>query len=99
MERWLRHLHNQPVTLADMGPALIRIWNNIPEVFFDTLIRSMRRVAKPASMKMMNTHATDFGNVQKTQCVSQNIYPMNSSDVKCYLSNYVMKNLTIYCTQ
>jgi transposase len=43
MERWLRHLHNQPVTLADMGPALIRIWNNIPEVFFNTLIRSMRR--------------------------------------------------------
>jgi hypothetical protein len=43
MERPLRHLQNQPVTLADMGPALIRIWNNIPEVFFNTLIRSMRR--------------------------------------------------------
>jgi hypothetical protein len=43
MERPLRHLQNQPMTLADMGPALIRIWNNIPEVFFNTLIRSMRR--------------------------------------------------------
>ena len=29
MERRLRHLPNQPVTLAEMGPALIRIWNNI----------------------------------------------------------------------
>ena len=43
MERRLRHLQNQPATLADMGPALIRIWNNIPEAFFNTLIRSMRR--------------------------------------------------------
>jgi transposase len=33
MERRLRHLLNQPVTLADMGSALIRIWNNIPEAF------------------------------------------------------------------
>jgi hypothetical protein len=30
MERRLRHLPNQPVTLAEMGLALIRIWNNIP---------------------------------------------------------------------
>ena len=43
MERRLRHLQNQPVTLVDMGPVLIRIWNNIPEAFFNTLIRSMRR--------------------------------------------------------
>jgi len=42
MVRRLRHLQNQPVTLEDMGPALIRIWNNIPEAFFNTLIRSMR---------------------------------------------------------
>jgi transposase len=33
MERRLRHLPNQPVTLAEMGPALIRIWNNIPDVY------------------------------------------------------------------
>ena len=41
MERRLRHLQNQSVTLADMGPALILIWSNIPEAFFNTLIRSM----------------------------------------------------------
>ena len=29
MERWLRHLQNQPVKLAEMGLALIRIWKNI----------------------------------------------------------------------
>jgi hypothetical protein len=28
-------LPNQPVTLAEMGPALIRIWNNIPQAFFN----------------------------------------------------------------
>jgi hypothetical protein len=43
MERRLRHLPNQPVTLAEMGPALIRIWNNIPQAFFNNLVRSMRR--------------------------------------------------------
>jgi hypothetical protein len=43
MERWLCHLPNQPVTLAEMGPALIRIWNNIPEAFFNNLVRSMCR--------------------------------------------------------
>ena len=41
-ERWTRHLQNQPVTLAEMGPALIRIWNNILQAFFNTLITSMR---------------------------------------------------------
>ena len=43
MERRFRHLPNQPVTLAEMGPALIRIWNNIPQAFFNNLVRSMRR--------------------------------------------------------
>jgi hypothetical protein len=43
MERRLCHLPNQPVTLAEMGPALIRIWNNIPQAFFNNLVRSMRR--------------------------------------------------------
>jgi hypothetical protein len=42
MERRLRHLSNQPVTLAEMVPALIRIWNNIPQAFFNNLVRSMR---------------------------------------------------------
>jgi hypothetical protein len=31
------------VTLAEMGPALIRILKNIPQAFFDNLVRSMRR--------------------------------------------------------
>jgi hypothetical protein len=43
MERRLRHLSNQPVTLAEMGLALIRIWNNIPQAFFINLVRAMRR--------------------------------------------------------
>ena len=70
MERRLRHLPNQPVTLAEMGLALIRIWNNIPQAFFNNLVRSMRRrcqacvaVAKHALMQMMDTHATDFVDV------------------------------------
>ena len=43
MERRLRHLQNQPVTLVEMGPAWIHICNNIPQAFFNTLIKSMRR--------------------------------------------------------
>ena len=43
MERRLRHLPNQPVTLVEMGLALIRIWNNIPQAVFNNLVRSMRR--------------------------------------------------------
>ena len=43
MELPLRHLQNQSVTLAEMGPALICVWNNIPQVFFNALIRPMRR--------------------------------------------------------
>ena len=42
MERRLHHLSNQPVTLAEMGTALICIWNNIPQAFFNNLVRSMR---------------------------------------------------------
>ena len=42
MERRLHHLQIQPVTIAEMGPALIRIWNNISQACFSTLIRSMR---------------------------------------------------------
>jgi transposase len=38
MERQLRHLPYQPVTLTEMGPALIRIWNNIPLAFFNNLV-------------------------------------------------------------
>jgi hypothetical protein len=41
MERRLRHLPNQPVTLAEMGLALIRIWNNIPQAFFNNLVSKL----------------------------------------------------------
>jgi hypothetical protein len=63
MERRLHHLPNQPVTSAEMGPTLIRIWNNIPQAFFNNLVRSMCRLAKHALMQMVDTHATDFVNV------------------------------------
>ena len=49
MERRLRHLPNQPVTLAEMGPALIRIWNN-----------QCVAVAKHALLHMVATHTIDF---------------------------------------
>ena len=43
MERRLRQLPNQPVTLAELSRALVRIWNGIPQVFFTNLVGSMRR--------------------------------------------------------
>ena len=43
MERRLRQLPNQPMTLNQLGQDLIRVWNNIPQHFFGTLVRSMRR--------------------------------------------------------
>jgi transposase len=52
MERRLRHLPNQPVTLAEMGPALIRIWNNIPQAFFNNLVRSMHRRCQAGKKKL-----------------------------------------------
>jgi hypothetical protein len=48
------------VTVAEMGLALIRIWNNIAQAFFNNLVRSMRRRCQAC---MLDTHATDFGNV------------------------------------
>jgi hypothetical protein len=38
MERQLRHLQNQPVTLVEIGPALIRMWNNIQQALFNNYI-------------------------------------------------------------
>ena len=43
MERRLRQLPNQPVTLAELSRALFRIWNGIPQAFFTNLVGSMRR--------------------------------------------------------
>ena len=60
MERRLRHLPNQQMTLVEMGLALIRIWNDILQAFFNNLVRSMRRRCQAC---MVDTYATDFGNV------------------------------------
>ena len=46
MERRLRQLPNQRVTLAEMDPAYILIWNNIPLAFFNNFVRLMRRRCK-----------------------------------------------------
>lgn len=43
MQRRLRQLPNQPVTLAELSRALVRIWNGIPQAFFNNLVGSMRR--------------------------------------------------------
>lgn len=43
MDRRLRRLPNPPVTLAELGPALVNIWNNIPQAFVRNLVSSMRR--------------------------------------------------------
>ena len=43
MERRLRQLPNQPVTLAELSRALVRIWYGIPQAFFTSLVGSMRR--------------------------------------------------------
>ena len=42
MERHLRQLPNQPVTLAELYRALVRIWNSIPQGFFTNLVGSMQ---------------------------------------------------------
>ena len=43
MQRRVRALPNQPVTLAALGQTLVQIWNGIPQLFFNNLVRSMRR--------------------------------------------------------
>ena len=43
MQRRVRALPNQPVTLAALGQTLVQIWNGIPQLFFNNLARSMRR--------------------------------------------------------
>ena len=42
MERRLRRLPNQPVTLLELKRALVQIWNAIPQVTLTNLVRSMR---------------------------------------------------------
>ena len=43
MERRLRQLPNQPVTLAELSRALVHIWNGIPQAVFTNLVGAMRR--------------------------------------------------------
>jgi hypothetical protein len=40
MERRLLNLPSQSATLAEIGPALDRIWNDIPQASFNTLVGS-----------------------------------------------------------
>ena len=56
MERQLRHLQNQPLTLSEIGPALIRIWNKIPQEGFSTLIRSMHHRCKACMINANGGH-------------------------------------------
>ena len=51
MERRLRHLQNQQMTLEEMSPALIRIWNNIRQAFLIHLLNQCVAVVKPSSLK------------------------------------------------
>ena len=43
MQRRLRGLQNQPLTLPDLSRALVRIWNCILQAFFRTLVASIMR--------------------------------------------------------
>ena len=43
MERRLRRLPNQPVTLLELERALVQIWNAIPQVTLTNFVRSMRK--------------------------------------------------------
>jgi hypothetical protein len=52
MERQLRHLQNQPVTLVEIGPALIRMWNNIQQA----LIVMSRSVLPPHTIALPPTN-------------------------------------------
>ena len=60
MERPLRHLQYKQVTLAEIGPALIRIWKNITQALFNNLINQCVAFAKHALMQMVATYTTDF---------------------------------------
>ena len=60
MERRLRQLPNQPVTLAELSHALVCIWNGIPQAFFTNLVGSMRRQCNACITLMMDTPDIDF---------------------------------------
>ena len=60
MERRLRQLPNQPVTLAELSRALVRIWNSIPQAFFTNIVGSMWRDATHALLLTVDTPDIDF---------------------------------------
>ena len=47
-------------------------------------------------MQMVDKKATDFVNVQKIIVLFKTSAHLNSSDVKCYSSNYLMENALFY---
>ena len=53
MERRLLNLSSQSATLAEIGPALDRIWNDIPQASFNTLVSLM----KHCFQAVVNTNA------------------------------------------
>jgi hypothetical protein len=63
MERRLRNLPNQPVMLAEIGPALIAFGTISHKHFSTTWLDQCVAVAKHELMQMVDTHTTDFGNV------------------------------------
>ena len=60
MERRLRQLPNQLVTLAELSRALVRIWNGILQTFFTNRVGSMRRRCNACITAMADTPDIDF---------------------------------------
>jgi hypothetical protein len=64
MERRLLNLPSQSATLAEIGPALDRIWNDIPQASFNTLVSLM----KHCFQAVVNTNA---GHTEYTHALSK----------------------------
>ena len=60
MERRLRQLPNQPVTLAELSCALVRIWNGIPQAFSPILSDPCGGDATHALLLTVDTPDIDF---------------------------------------
>ena len=60
MERRLRQLPNQPVTLDELSRVLVCIWDGIPQAFFTNLVGSMLRPCNACITLMMDTPDIDF---------------------------------------
>ncbi|XP_041350968.1 uncharacterized protein LOC121369951 [Gigantopelta aegis] len=55
MERRLRLLPNQPLTLNQLGRDLVQVWNNIPQGFLNHLVSSMKRRCQACSSLNITT--------------------------------------------